>query len=62
LEAGADAKTGCVYCSECGNFIYDSALNNVFVSTTLNAEEKHTRFQGLASGSRNFSVVDAKKF
>ncbi|KAF8720618.1 hypothetical protein AX14_010860 [Amanita brunnescens Koide BX004] len=43
----ADAKTGCVYCSECENFIYDSALNNVFVSTTLNAEEKHTRFQVL---------------
>ncbi|KAF8344708.1 hypothetical protein F5887DRAFT_969390 [Amanita rubescens] len=42
-----DAKTGCVYCSECDNFIYESALNTVFVSTTLNAEEKHTRFQVL---------------
>ena len=62
LETGADAKTGCVYCSECDNFIYDPAVKNAFVSTTLNAEEKHTRFQGLASGPRNFSVINAKKF
>jgi hypothetical protein len=45
-NTGADARTGYVYCSECDNFIYESALNNVFVSTALNAEEKHTRFQG----------------
>ncbi|KAK2460172.1 hypothetical protein APHAL10511_007851 [Amanita phalloides] len=41
----ADTKSGCVYCSECENFVYDSTLSNVYLSTTLNAEEKYTNFQ-----------------
>ncbi|KIL65738.1 hypothetical protein M378DRAFT_197865 [Amanita muscaria Koide BX008] len=43
----ADAKTGCVYCSECENFIYDATLSGLHESTILSAEEKHSRFQVL---------------
>ncbi|KAF8628559.1 hypothetical protein AX15_003826 [Amanita polypyramis BW_CC] len=49
-----DVKTGCVFCSECDNIIYDTTLSHLYMSTTLSAEEKHTRFQVLSKRREPF--------
>ncbi|EGN99482.1 hypothetical protein SERLA73DRAFT_168890 [Serpula lacrymans var. lacrymans S7.3] len=41
-----DAKSGAVFCAECDDIIYDTTLDNVFLSTVISVEEKHTNFQG----------------
>lgn len=46
LGAGTDAKTGSVFCIQCNDFIFDSKLNEVYLTTVVMAEEKHTKFQG----------------
>ncbi|KAF9048837.1 cysteine proteinase [Panaeolus papilionaceus] len=40
-----DAKSGCVYCTECGDFIYDSMVEEMRLAAVVKAEEKRTRFQ-----------------
>ncbi|EGO25037.1 hypothetical protein SERLADRAFT_415884 [Serpula lacrymans var. lacrymans S7.9] len=44
--ACVDAKSGAVFCAECDDIIYDTTLDNVFLSTVISVEEKHTNFQG----------------
>ncbi|PFH51097.1 hypothetical protein AMATHDRAFT_143422 [Amanita thiersii Skay4041] len=58
----ADAKTGATYCSECEDFIYDPILRDVYSSTILSMEEKHTRFQVLSKRREPFqSWVPSEK-
>ncbi|TDL25569.1 cysteine proteinase [Rickenella mellea] len=41
----ADVKSGSVFCSKCDDFIYNRAVEDLFHSVTLSAEEKETKFQ-----------------
>ncbi|KAJ7215547.1 hypothetical protein GGX14DRAFT_443055 [Mycena pura] len=41
----ADARSGSVFCSDCGDFIYDAKVNEMFLSATITAEEHQTPFQ-----------------
>ncbi|KAF8872581.1 cysteine proteinase [Infundibulicybe gibba] len=41
----ADAKTGAIFCSKCDDFIYDSIVDRMNLSSVIAAEERHTRFQ-----------------
>jgi len=41
----ADVKSGSVFCSKCDDFIYDAALDDIYLSVVVTAEEKQTRFQ-----------------
>lgn len=47
--AGVDVKTGSIFCSECGDFVYDSGVNSMFAAATITTEEKNTSFRGTAS-------------
>ena len=47
---GVDAKTGCVFCLECDDFVYDSAFNDAHNSVSIIAEERHATFQGKSVG------------
>lgn len=49
FDLGVDAKSGCVYCTECGDFIYDSMVEEMRLAAVVKAEEKRTRFQGVFS-------------
>lgn len=44
--SGVDVKSGSIFCSECDDFIYDAAVDNLNLLTVVSAEEKQTRFQG----------------
>ncbi|THH11391.1 hypothetical protein EW146_g8064 [Bondarzewia mesenterica] len=41
-----DVKIGPVFCVECGDFIYDATIDNLFHSTVIAVEESNTKFQG----------------
>lgn len=43
---GVDAKSGCVFCSECDDFIYDPSLTELYTSVVVSSEERYTTFQG----------------
>jgi ubiquitin carboxyl-terminal hydrolase 22/27/51 len=45
IRVGADIKTGAVFCRQCDNFIYDSKLDEIYMSIVVAAEEKLTKFQ-----------------
>jgi len=45
-EPGLDVGSGCLFCIECNNFIYDETIEQVYTSGILYTEEKTTRFQG----------------
>lgn len=40
-----DVKTGSIFCSECGDFVYDSGVNSMFAAATITTEEKNTSFR-----------------
>jgi ubiquitin carboxyl-terminal hydrolase 22/27/51 len=44
---GVDVKSGSIFCRECDDFVYDAAIDSIYLSTVVSAEEKQTKFQGL---------------
>ncbi|KAJ3540483.1 hypothetical protein NM688_g6220 [Phlebia brevispora] len=40
-----DAKSGCIFCSECDDFIYDADLAELYTSILVSSEERYTTFQ-----------------
>jgi len=62
---GADPKTGRVFCSQCDNFILNSAFEDLFSATVLRVEESETKFQGTDpqpfAHRRDSSAVVTKK-
>ncbi|KDQ15866.1 hypothetical protein BOTBODRAFT_65156 [Botryobasidium botryosum FD-172 SS1] len=45
-----DVNTGGLFCSDCDDFVHDSAFEDIFVAATLNAEENGTKFQEAKRG------------
>ena len=52
---GADPKTGRIFCSECDNFILNTAFEALFSVALLKAEEAETKFQGMNNQTVPFS-------
>ncbi|KXN82983.1 Ubiquitin carboxyl-terminal hydrolase 22, partial [Leucoagaricus sp. SymC.cos] len=40
-----EVKSGCLFCFECNDFAYNEAVDDIYTSSILRAEEKTTRFQ-----------------
>lgn len=49
-----DVKSGSIFCTECDDFIYDAAMDGIYLSTVVSAEEKHTKFQVAKKGREPF--------
>ena len=43
---GVDTRSGSVFCADCDDFIYDAAIDGVYLSTVVLIEEQMTQFQG----------------
>lgn len=50
--SGLDVGSGCLFCAECNNFIFNETIEQVYTSCILYTEEKTTRFQGTFRASR----------
>jgi len=49
---GLDVGSGCLFCAECNNFIFNETIEQVYTSCILYTEEKTTRFQGTSRASK----------
>ncbi|KIJ62909.1 hypothetical protein HYDPIDRAFT_93550 [Hydnomerulius pinastri MD-312] len=54
-EAGhsfcVDTRSGSLFCADCGDFVYDPTIDELYLSTVLLVEEKQAKFQ-VAKGAR----------
>jgi len=49
---GLDVGSGCLFCVECNNFIFNKIVEQVYMSCILYTEEKTTPFQGTSRAPR----------
>lgn len=56
-----DAKSGCVFCLECDDFIYDASFTNLHTSVEVMAEERFATFQGKVLSCTSVTLVSMWK-
>ncbi len=53
--AGADVKSGSVYCVDCDNIIFDATFSDLYHNTILSVEERETYFLRKSTNQRSCS-------
>ncbi|KAH7928110.1 cysteine proteinase [Leucogyrophana mollusca] len=51
-----DTRSGSVFCAECNDFIYDTSMDNIYLSTVVAVEERQTNFQVAKRGREPYQI------